>query len=403
MPIRKTPAQYWKSKGRWKYGVLALIALIALTVLGLFLDIPGVRQCLTSFNLDQCNLLGKTVWDWLDLLGVPLSLAILGYILQRQQQKRSEALAREQRERDQILAKEQREIAADEEKEEILQTYFDRLSTVLIDKNILAIAQKIYISESENKAEKAEIRSQESNHTTDEEELFYAAIDVIRARTLSILRRFKDDRERKSSVVRFLIAAEVISKGKLSLHKASLSRVDLSYAPLISANFSEADLRHADLRSAILINADLRSAILINANLSDANLSDANLLTAKLEDTILISTRFLKANLSMAHLTNANLTISNLSNADLTMTHLRNAILCGVDLTNAKLGGADLSGANLSNANGENGYAIKNTCLFGTDLEGITWDKDTTKWPASEEVARAHNIPEALKQQLGIA
>jgi hypothetical protein len=82
---------------------------------------------------DWVGFKGKTVWNWLELLGVPLALAVLGYILQQQQQKRAET-----------LSKEQREIAADEAKEEILQGYFDRLSTLLVDKNILAIATKVW-------------------------------------------------------------------------------------------------------------------------------------------------------------------------------------------------------------------------------------------------------------------
>ena len=38
---------------------------------------------------------GKTLWDWLSLLGVPLSLAILGYILQEQQRKRADNESKE--------------------------------------------------------------------------------------------------------------------------------------------------------------------------------------------------------------------------------------------------------------------------------------------------------------------
>ena len=74
---------------------------------------------------------GKTVWEWLSLLGVPLSLAILGYVLQQQQQKRAEK-----------LSEEQRKIADNETKEEILQTYFDRLSVLLIDRNLIALSNK---------------------------------------------------------------------------------------------------------------------------------------------------------------------------------------------------------------------------------------------------------------------
>ena len=67
---------------------------------------------------------GKTLWDWGSLLGVPLGvpllLAILGYVLQEQQRK----------------------IADNETKEEVLQTYFDRLSVLLIDKNLIALSNK---------------------------------------------------------------------------------------------------------------------------------------------------------------------------------------------------------------------------------------------------------------------
>jgi hypothetical protein len=68
---------------RWKYGLLfVLIFLVIATEGRFFLDFPGVQECVTSANLEQCQLLGKTAWEWLELLGVPLSLAILGYILQ---------------------------------------------------------------------------------------------------------------------------------------------------------------------------------------------------------------------------------------------------------------------------------------------------------------------------------
>ena len=57
------------------------------------------------------GLSGKTLWEWLELLGVPLTLAVLGYFLQQQEQKRSR----------------------DEAKDEILDAYFDRLSALLVD------------------------------------------------------------------------------------------------------------------------------------------------------------------------------------------------------------------------------------------------------------------------------
>lgn len=367
MPIRETLTQYWNSKGRWKYGVLALIALAIVIGLGLFFDAPGVRQCVTSADLEKCNLLGKTAWEWLELLGVPLSLALLGWILQREQQKRSDALAKEQRERDRILAEEQREIADDAEKEEILQTYFDRLSTLLIDKNLLAIAVKIYLP----KNEETETQPQQSGVAPEQQELFGAAVDVIRARTLSILRRFADDPKRKSSVIQFLVETEVIGKAKINLSGADLSEVDLN---------CEVDLSGVDLRKVNLSGASLSFANLYETDLSGANLSGANLSGASLDG----------ANLGVADLSGANLSGANLNYAQLSVADLRLAYLDG-----ANLGMADLSWGNLSGAD------LRLADLKGADLKSIKWN-EKTQWPDPEVVAKAQNIPEALKQQLGI-
>jgi uncharacterized protein YjbI with pentapeptide repeats len=208
---------------------------------------------------------GKTLWDWLSLLGVPVSLAILGYWLQQIQQQRAEE-----------VAKELREIAADETKEEVLQVYFDRLSVLLVEKNLLAIVG--------NPLEKERLTS---------------SLDVIRARTLSILRRFENDIERKTSVIRFLIEADIVSKLKLDLSDADLSRaqlmnVNLSGAQLMNANLSGANLCGAQLMNANLSHANLGHAYLsgaqlMNANLRDANLRDANLRVAGLKDADLVS------------------------------------------------------------------------------------------------------------------
>lgn len=214
--------------------------------------------------LDWTGFKSKTLWDWFDLLGVPLSLAILGYILQQQQQKRAE-----------VLAKEQRETAADETKEEILQAYFDRLSVLLVDKNILAIAAKVYATDEENGETHHQTRV-----TTEEIEQLSAAVDVIRARTLSILRRFENDEERKSSVIRFLIEAEVISKAKLNLREANLYRANLYRANLKGANLKGAYLEGAYLEGAYLGGAYLEGA----EGLTDEQLGKALLCKTKLPE-----------------------------------------------------------------------------------------------------------------------
>jgi uncharacterized protein YjbI with pentapeptide repeats len=187
---------------------------------------------------------------------VPITLAILGYRLQQIQQNHTDE-----------VAKEQRELAANEAKEEVLQVYFDRLSALLVDKNLLAIANNINSEEQEK-----------SQTTPEEQELLASAVDVIRARTLSILRRFENDKERKTSVIRFLIEADFISKLNLDLSGADLSGAILIGANLSSnsTNLSGADLRLANLGWVKLFVANLSGADLSGANLSRANFNGAN-------------------------------------------------------------------------------------------------------------------------------
>lgn len=253
---------------------------------------------------------GKTVWDWLSLLGVPLTLAILGYILQQQERNRAEILKEQERERAEKLSREQREIAANEAKEEILQVYFDRLSTLLVDKNILAIAAKVHSPQEKQGDDQPTITI-----TSEERELLDSAVDVIRARTLSILRRFEGDADGKTSVIRFLLESEVIGKAKLNLNGADLREIDLAHAELFLAKLAGANLFQADLFQANLFRAEL-----IGANLTGADLRYANL-------------------------TEACLILANLAGAD-----LHNANLRGAALGDANLIGADLTGANLTGA-----------------------------------------------------
>ncbi|NEQ45640.1 MAG: pentapeptide repeat-containing protein [Leptolyngbya sp. SIOISBB] len=114
----------------------------------------------------------------------------------------------------------------------------------------------------------------------------------------------------------------------------------------------------------------LSGAYLVNANLLSANLRTADLHFANLSGAYLVN-----AKLSHAKLLSANLSFADLSFANLSFADLRFA-----NLLSANLRSADLSLADLSN---------------------IKWDEDT-QWPAPEEVAKARNIPDALKQQLGI-
>jgi uncharacterized protein YjbI with pentapeptide repeats len=194
---------------------------------------------------------GKTLWDWLSLLVVPASLAGLGAWLQLKEQQ----------------------IAEDNRQEEVLQHYQDRISYLLIEKELLEIAAK-------------------DSPTTEETALLKESVKSIQTLTLSTLRRLSDGRH-KARVVWLLIEADIIQRGisqkskvkidYTDLRGAQLDYTDLSGAQLYHADLSGADLEGADLTDAYLIGADLTRANLMNANLEDAILYRANLMNANLE------------------------------------------------------------------------------------------------------------------------
>ena len=209
----------------------------------------------------------KTLWDWLSLAGIPLSLAGLGFWLQLKDQK----IADKNRQQD-------LEIAQDNREEEALQHYLDRVSNLVIEKNLLAIAAK-------------------DPPTTEEKELLDVSVDILRGLTLSTLRRLSDG-VRKASVVRLLIETDIIKR--VSLEGADLTGAELTGAILIGATLTGAKLEHANLtgailNSAIFIKVDFQCADFNCANLKDANLTDAEALTKEqLEKAYLCGTKLPK-------------------------------------------------------------------------------------------------------------
>jgi hypothetical protein len=157
---------------------------------------------------------------------------------------------------------------------------------LLIDRNLILLSKKSQSSKTTSEEQETSKKSQSSKITPEEQELITpkekelldSALDVIRARTLSILRRFENDAERKTSVIRFLIEAEIISKSRLNLKRADLSWADLSWA-----NLEKANLEKAHFDGANLFRANLTGAILIFAHFDGANLEKAELKGAILE------------------------------------------------------------------------------------------------------------------------
>jgi uncharacterized protein YjbI with pentapeptide repeats len=186
---------------------------------------------------------GKTVWDFLQLLIVPLMLVAIGLVFSLQQD------ARQQRVEDQ-RADAERVLADQRAQDEALQAYLDQMSGLLLEKDLRT----------------SEVNSEVRT--------------LAQVRTLTVLGRL--DPSRKTAVMQFLVDADLVQSIDerdpiISLNGADLSDSDLSFA----------DLSDANLRGASLSDVELRGAILRHANLSDADLSDAFLRGADLSNAFL--------------------------------------------------------------------------------------------------------------------
>jgi uncharacterized protein YjbI with pentapeptide repeats len=262
-----------------------------------------------------------TVRDWLDLLGVPLALVVIGFLFSVQQD------ARQQRIEDQ-RAEAERELAVQRAQDEALQAYLDQMSTLMLEKDL------------RNSEEDSEVRT------------------LARARTLAVLERL--DPSRKADVARFLVDAQLVHR-VISLEGADLSGLRLDHPQLWNADLSEANLSNAVLSG--------RTAILDNANLYGADLSGADLSVALLQLADLRNADLREANLSRAALNGADLSGADLRQANLSDADLNSANLSRADLSRADFSEADFSRANLNRAKGMSNEELEQET---SSLEGAT-------------------------------
>lgn len=259
----------------------------------------------------------KMLWDWLQLLAVlaiPVVVALASILFSQQQSQISQINSQKQHATDLLIANDQQQEAA-------LQTYLDRMSTLLLDRNL-----------SKSKSGD-EVRN------------------VTRAETLIVLQRL--DSIRKGLVLQFLNEARLISVGKaiVDLNNADLSTVILSYSHInpklknvqvITKGWISLTLQGGQSSIALqpgseeqsIINVqpiNVQSFLNVQTNLSGVELSGANLEGASMYGADLSST-----DLSGADLRNADLRNANLQNADLSYANLQGASIGNVDLLEVK-------------------------------------------------------------------
>jgi uncharacterized protein YjbI with pentapeptide repeats len=300
------------------------IALLVVFIGGYFFnwDWTGLSSYTPPVNVSNFQR-GKTLWDWLQLLGVlaiPVVAGIGAAWFSSVQQQRDQRLTREQHTHDQNLAEQQanleREITLDKQREEALQAYIDKMSELLL---------REHLSESTEKDDDAR--------------------KMARARSLTLLRKL--DAYRKRTVLQILYESRLIYKDNCIV---DLNNADLRGANLRGIDLRRADLRGIDLRGTKLNGANLSEVILIKTNLSGAILNRVDLRGADLRETDLNGAKLHGAKLHGAKLSRAILNSVDLSGADLSEFDLSGTYLDGAKLSGAKLSRANLSEAKLSGA-----------------------------------------------------
>ncbi len=229
--------------------VVILVVIVAVVLILVGLVYSGVLE--TGFT-------GKTLWDWIEAVGIPVVVVIIasafGLVAKRTSQRNEE----------------QREIDVDRAREATLRSYLEAMSNLIIEKKL-------------------------KNSKKDSPERA-----VAHAQTFMALRTL--DGPRKLVLLQFLKESGLIDRDKnvISLYGADLIKANLSNVDLSGTCLSGVILKEADLFNTNLSNADLSYSVLVRAELSEADLSNTNLRNADLTDALVESEQLETADISGA-------------------------------------------------------------------------------------------------------
>jgi uncharacterized protein YjbI with pentapeptide repeats len=194
------------------------------------------------------------------------------------------------------------------------------------------------------------------------------------------------------------------------LNNVRFNRASLNGASLDYARLDGARLDHASLFGASLDYARLDGASLFDASLDHASLDGASLDGASLDSASLDSARINRARLDHASLEHASLVGASLNHASLDGASLNHASLDAASLNHASLDGASLVGARLNHASLDHaslvgaslvGASLFSASLNGASLQDVSWSQET-QWETIRGLDKAIDVPEVLKEQLGL-
>src|SRR5215467_10889689 len=220
--------------------IIVIVGLIVLIILGYLFrwDWTGFNNGTSQITITSPSIgnykatvsqPSKTLWDWLQLLGVLAVPVVVGFgaiWFTTRQGKIADAENK------------------DNQREAALQDYINKMSELLLEKNL------------RTSAEEDEVRK------------------IAQLRTITIL--FQLDARRITYVFAFLRESGLMS------NKSNSSIVSLSEAELNDVDFSQTVLYQANLSGAFFGNANFSEAFLKEANLSEAKLWQAKLWQANL-------------------------------------------------------------------------------------------------------------------------
>ena len=225
----------------------------------------------------------KNLWDWLQLLVIPLFLGVGAWWLGSSLWSTGQSITQSRLQAD-------RELQTARQHRATLDSYYNSMTDLLLNGYLRSTG------------------SQETN-----------VRNVAQARTLALLRSL--DGKHKGEALQFLYDSGLVGSSRI------------------------VELKHSDLSGAQLRQAILSKGNFWQANMSGADLSGANLNGADLWLSNLRGARLARATLRGTHLGGVNLTAADLRGADLTGANLRKAILDQADLTDAIVSAQQLSRA----------------------------------------------------------
>jgi len=242
--------------------ILFFLLLALVVIIGIWAFTPAASPKWTGFGPYDPTINGprsKTLWDWLDLLIVPLVLSF-GVLFLSSAEKESE-----------------KQVELDRQRQSTLDLFINQISNLVLENDL------------KSKKVKGEIRA------------------IARTYTLGALRRL--DKERKAEALQFLLESGLIENEPA---------IRLKGANLREASLENAELVGAEIKGAYFCNANFKQANLTETNLCGCDLSLVDFTQANFRNTDLSYTFLKNAKLQNVDLTKANLDWADVEGADLT-------------------------------------------------------------------------------------